>query len=107
MFFCYYCFAVFFFSGRVSAPYMSAYNSSKFAFEAFSDSLRLEVKPWNISVHIIEPTFYKTGIISEEILKKRFNKVWIEQPQQTRDEIGEEQFKSCKSNFKAYPFGSF
>ena len=80
--------------GRISLPYLSAYNSSKYAAEAFSDSLRLEVKPWGVSVHIIEPTFYKTRIINEE--RRMFTKFWDEQPQETKDEITETQFKSCK-----------
>ena len=75
---------------------MSTYNSSKYAAEAFSDSLRLEVKPWGVSVHIIEPTFYKTGIINEDDSKRMLTKVWDEQPQETKDEITETQFKSCK-----------
>ena len=41
--------------GRVTMPYFSAYNISKYGFEAFSDALRLELRPWGVSVHIIEP----------------------------------------------------
>ncbi len=37
-------------SGLVSLPFLSPYSSSKFALEAISDSLRLELRPWNIKV---------------------------------------------------------
>ena len=41
--------------GRVSMPMMAAYHISKYGLEAFSDVLRLEMKPWGVGVHIIEP----------------------------------------------------
>ena len=88
------------FLGRISLPYLSTYNSSKYAAEAFSDSLRLEVKPWSVSVHIIEPTFYKTRIVAEE--RKTFAKFWNEQLEETKDEITESKFNSCKYHFFFY-----
>jgi len=42
-------------SGRVAAPFLGPYSASKFAFEAISDSMRLELRPWSIHVSIIEP----------------------------------------------------
>ncbi|MBS1262011.1 MAG: 3-oxoacyl-[acyl-carrier-protein] reductase FabG [Calditrichaeota bacterium] len=42
-------------SGRVSAPLNGAYSASKFALEAFSDSMRVEVAQWNIRVVLVEP----------------------------------------------------
>src|SRR4051794_6485942 len=42
-------------SGRVSAPFLSAYAASKFAMEAMADSLRIELRPWKIGVILIEP----------------------------------------------------
>jgi NAD(P)-dependent dehydrogenase (short-subunit alcohol dehydrogenase family) len=42
-------------SGRMAAPFIGAYNASKFAMEALTDSLRMELKPWGISVALIEP----------------------------------------------------
>jgi len=41
--------------GRMATPFTGAYNASKFALEALTDSLRMELKPWGISVSIIEP----------------------------------------------------
>jgi len=42
-------------SGRVSSPLLGPYASSKFAIEAISDALRLELRPWNLRVAVIEP----------------------------------------------------
>ena len=42
-------------SGKVTSPLMGAYCASKFALEATADALRLELKPWDIPVVIIEP----------------------------------------------------
>jgi len=41
--------------GRMATPFLGAYAASKFAMEALTDSLRMELKPWGISVSIIEP----------------------------------------------------
>lgn len=42
-------------SGRVAMPFMGPYAASKFALEALTDSLRLELRSWGIHVAIIEP----------------------------------------------------
>jgi NAD(P)-dependent dehydrogenase (short-subunit alcohol dehydrogenase family) len=49
-------------NGRMATPFLGAYNASKFALEALTDSLRMELKPWGISVSIIEPGNIDTRI---------------------------------------------
>jgi NAD(P)-dependent dehydrogenase (short-subunit alcohol dehydrogenase family) len=51
-------------AGRIAAGGMSAYASSKFALEGFSDSLRREMFPFGLKVSIIEPAFMATPIVS-------------------------------------------
>ncbi|EQL61062.1 SDR family oxidoreductase [Helicobacter pylori] len=42
-------------AGRVSMLFLGHYSASKHALEAYSDALRLELKPFNIQVCLIEP----------------------------------------------------
>jgi NAD(P)-dependent dehydrogenase (short-subunit alcohol dehydrogenase family) len=51
-------------SGKIGFPGLSAYVSSKHALEGYSESLRLELKPFGIDVVIIEPGSYQTNIWS-------------------------------------------
>lgn len=41
--------------GFMSGPYRGAYSASKFALEALSDAFRVELRPANIHVSLIEP----------------------------------------------------
>ena len=49
-------------AGRSSLPMMGAYSASKFAVEALSDALRVELRPWGMKVVLIEPGPVKTAI---------------------------------------------
>ena len=49
-------------SGRMAFPFLGPYSASKFALEAITDTLRLELLPWGITVSIIEPGAVKTPI---------------------------------------------
>jgi len=48
--------------GRMATPFVGAYGASKFALEALTDALRVEVRPWGIQVSIIEPGAIATPI---------------------------------------------
>lgn len=52
-------------AGRVASPFIGPYSASKFALEAITDALRVELLPWGISVSIIEP-----GEVATPIWKK-------------------------------------
>jgi NAD(P)-dependent dehydrogenase (short-subunit alcohol dehydrogenase family) len=51
-------------SGKFGFPGLSPYTASKHALEGFSESLRLEVKPFGIDVVLVEPGSYQTNIWS-------------------------------------------
>jgi NAD(P)-dependent dehydrogenase (short-subunit alcohol dehydrogenase family) len=48
--------------GRIALPFLSPYSASKFALEAIADSLRLELKRFEVTVSIIEPGSVDTPI---------------------------------------------
>jgi NAD(P)-dependent dehydrogenase (short-subunit alcohol dehydrogenase family) len=49
-------------SGKIASPMTGAYAASKFALEAVSDTLRLELLPWDIKVVAVEPGVTQTPI---------------------------------------------
>ena len=49
-------------NGIVSPPYFAAYSASKFALEAITDALRMELRRWKIAVAIVEPAHTNTPI---------------------------------------------
>jgi short-subunit dehydrogenase len=62
-------------AGQVGFPGISAYVSTKFAIEGFSESLMYELFPYGIKVVIIEPgviktDFFRNCIVSEHSMKK-------------------------------------
>src|SRR3954454_12742375 len=62
--------------GQVASPFMSPYNTSKFAIEALGESLRHELRPWEIDVVVVEP-----GSIDTEI--------WTKGKEQIRERVEE------------------
>ncbi len=75
-------------AGRVSYPVLGAYNSSKYALEGFSESIRYELKPFRIDVVLVEPGSFDTKIFEEnaKICDNFFN-------EQSR------YFKTCQSMY--------
>ena len=53
-------------SGLNALPLLGAYAMSKFALEAMTDALRVELAPWGIHVAIVEPGTIKTPIWTRE-----------------------------------------
>ena len=49
-------------SGLAASPFLGPYAASKFALEALSDALRLELRPWGIHVILVEPGNIATPI---------------------------------------------
>ncbi|MBO4267991.1 MAG: SDR family oxidoreductase [Bacteroidaceae bacterium] len=53
--------------GLLGLPFQGAYSASKFAVEGYCESLRMELKPFNISVTTINPGDFATSFTSNRI----------------------------------------
>ncbi len=55
------------FLGKIGLPLLTLYNSSKYAVEGITDSLRYELKDFNIRVHSIMPGFFSTNFAKDNL----------------------------------------
>jgi NAD(P)-dependent dehydrogenase (short-subunit alcohol dehydrogenase family) len=60
-------------AGKMTYPFYSLYNSTKWAVEGFSEALQFELRPWNIKIKIIEPGIIKIDFYerSKHIMKNK------------------------------------
>ncbi len=87
-------------AGQMAAPFIGPYAASKFAMEAITDSLRMELRPWGISVSIIEPgsvatsMWKKTSFVADGITRHLSNEALsyygsaLESAARTREILG-------------------
>jgi len=76
--------------GKIYTPFGAWYHATKHALEGWSDCLRIETKPFEIDVVIVEPGGIKTpwGIIAAENLKKTSGKgAYSEKSNNTADNM--------------------
>jgi NAD(P)-dependent dehydrogenase (short-subunit alcohol dehydrogenase family) len=52
-------------NGSIALPMVGAYSASKFALEALSDALRVELRPWNIPISLVRPGQVGTAIFDK------------------------------------------
>jgi NAD(P)-dependent dehydrogenase (short-subunit alcohol dehydrogenase family) len=55
-------------AGRAAFPFIGPYSASKYALEAITDALRIELLPWGISVSAIEPGDVATPIWEKSLV---------------------------------------
>jgi NAD(P)-dependent dehydrogenase (short-subunit alcohol dehydrogenase family) len=73
-------------NGRIVTPFASAYAVSKFALEALSDGLRMELRRWKISVSVIQPGAIDTPIW--ETSQRRAIEIAERMPESARELYG-------------------
>jgi len=56
------------FLGKIGLPLLTFYNSSKYAVEGITDSLRYELRDFNIRVHSIMPGFFDTKFARDNLV---------------------------------------
>jgi NAD(P)-dependent dehydrogenase (short-subunit alcohol dehydrogenase family) len=57
-------------AGRISVPFQGFYSATKFAIEAYTEALRMEVRPFGISVSMIEPGDFATSFTANRRMTK-------------------------------------
>ncbi|NXN62875.1 RDH16 dehydrogenase, partial [Himantopus himantopus] len=73
--------------GRVSF-FGGGYCISKHGVEAFSDTLRREMRPFGVQVSIIEPGGFRTGMTDPVTVMKGFERLWEQLPAETQAAYG-------------------
>ena len=56
---------------------------------------RRELRPFGISVHIVEPGPFKTYISSTDVMKARLEFTWNRLSEEKQQEYGEDYLKFC------------
>lgn len=69
------------------------YCISKFGVEAFSDSLRRELKSFGVQVSIIEPGYFQTGLNNMQFMKDALSRIWRNVHPEIRHSYGEKYFQ--------------
>ncbi|XP_075301958.1 retinol dehydrogenase 16-like [Opisthocomus hoazin] len=73
--------------GRISS-FGGGYCVSKFGVEAFSDSLRREMRPFGVRVSIIEPGAFRTDLIDPAVVARGLRRLWERLPAETKAAYG-------------------
>ena len=62
-------------NGFIVTPFMGAYSASKYALEALSDALRMELKPWGVEVVVVAPGAMSTPFAgkAQALLKEKIS----------------------------------
>ncbi|XP_070546375.1 D-beta-hydroxybutyrate dehydrogenase, mitochondrial-like [Ptychodera flava] len=82
--------------GLINSPSRSAYTICKHGVESFSDCLRYEMKPWGVTVCVVEPANFivATGIYTPESVRKIGDKLWNEATDEIRKDYGKDSFEA-------------
>ncbi|XP_023786825.1 dehydrogenase/reductase SDR family member 9 [Cyanistes caeruleus] len=65
------------------------YSLSRWGMEAFSDTLRIEMKHFGVKVSIVEHGFFKAEVVNSDIIEKYLFKLWNRLTPEIRDSYGE------------------
>ncbi|KAM4701143.1 retinol dehydrogenase 16-like isoform 1-T4 [Discoglossus pictus] len=69
------------------------YCISKYGVEAFSDSLRREMKPFGVSVSMIEPGYFQTQLNDLQRMKNDLKKIWSNVSPEIYQSYGQQYFQ--------------
>jgi len=89
-------------AGYVAAPHIGPYSCTKYAMEAFTDSLRREMKPWHVGVFVLEPYFMSTPMVVDA--NKGIHREWEGVSDEVKAEYGKEYAEGILNSTKRIPF---
>ncbi len=84
-------------AGRQTDPSFAAYCMSKHAVLSFSDALRREMHKWGVKVSTIEPSFYKTPMVSQDMILQALEKEWALTSESVKQVYGQQYFEGMKN----------
>ncbi|XP_063808520.1 retinol dehydrogenase 7-like [Pseudophryne corroboree] len=76
------------------------YCISKFGIEAFSDSLRRELRPFGVRISIIAPGYFKTGLNDMKWMKDTLKNIWRDVHPEIKHSYGEKYFNDYVSDLE-------
>uniref|UniRef100_A0A452HJI2 Retinol dehydrogenase 16 n=1 Tax=Gopherus agassizii TaxID=38772 RepID=A0A452HJI2_9SAUR len=83
--------------GRL-AFYGGGYCPSKYGVEAFSDSLRRELRPFGMKIAIVEPGYFRTPISDMQRHLECLEQSWRNARPEVKESYGQHYFDSCDSS---------
>ncbi|KAF7640058.1 Peptidase S1 domain-containing protein [Meloidogyne graminicola] len=81
---------------RVALPTLGPYNVSKYAVEAYADTIRSELLMFGVKVCILEPGFFKTPLTSMERNLAMFEKLWLRTTEDVKTDYGQNLYEFSK-----------
>ncbi|GCF09338.1 SDR family NAD(P)-dependent oxidoreductase [Dictyobacter arantiisoli] len=93
-------------SGKMSIPVTGLYSASKYALEALSDALRLELAPFGVKVVLIEPASSPTGIWLTS-LERSFGHIGIDEHNPYERLLTMAKKSAQRSSKKGFPIQKF
>ncbi|KAK6013534.1 hypothetical protein OSTOST_21147, partial [Ostertagia ostertagi] len=77
---------------RIGIMGIGPYTTAKFAVTGYCDVIRQEMRLFGVSVHVIEPGFFKTTLISPENVDKQLMSMYESCPDDAKREYGHQFF---------------
>lgn len=87
---------------RVGLPGLGPYTVSKYGVSAYCDVIRQELRPFGISVHILEPGFFDTPLINRQKIDAEILEAWEQAPVEVKKEYGEKFFNDARQSTQLF-----
>merc|ERR1719408_979590 len=75
--------------GRLAFGGAGWYSCTKYAVEGWTDALRREMRPFGVSVHLVEPGFFQTNMVQMEQYAKELKQQWEVLSTERKEAYGE------------------